>query len=172
MSRSAVRTLLLSFAVPGLAVAQGQTPAPTPTLPPIAHETASQPPCPYIGSLYIDVARSDAFATMKREMTRDLTYHYAPEGKPYQIDLKFDGPGDKAKIRSLHYLFRPPTGVIQSLIERYGQPDVVLAPGKIGQWSLKHCGVKMRYEATLPKGGDKGQEELFVEPLEAPAPRK
>lgn len=128
--------------------------------------TAATPvPCPATASLELGQKRSVAFEMMERPVTRDLHFHYVPTKRSYAVDVTFDGPSADAAVIGLHYVFNPPSGLLQGIIARYGKPTTTPSETAAGIWDLRGCGERLRYKMQETKDHQPLQEEMWVEPL-------
>lgn len=146
---------LLALAVAGVAAAQ--TPTPTP------------PMCPSTAGLEIGMTRPAAFDMMKRKApelrpSNVRTYHHAPEGRRYQVDVTFASEAPDARVVKLFYVFQP-VGVFDALRDRWGEPADRPAPGS-WRWHVKRCDVTLLYHARENEHHQVVAEELTVTPLE------
>ncbi len=100
---------------------------------------------------------------MARDMTLDVHVMHDPKGRPYKAEVSFDSAAKDAKVESIHYVYSPPSGVLDALQGRYGKPAGADAGWTF--WLLPSCGVRVRYMLASGPGGAIVGEEMWVEPL-------
>jgi hypothetical protein len=107
----------------------------------------------------------------KKTVTRDLKVVHTPAERPWTVDVAYATDALDAKVVALHYLLDPPSGLYESILERYGKGMPVASEPGVSSWDIPHCGVRLRYRMGM---SDKQRrvEELWVEPLPKPAPAR
>jgi hypothetical protein len=136
-------------------------PAPQPT----------PPPCPGMAGLEIGQTRTFSFERMalrepaKKTVTRDLKIVHTPAGRPWTVDVAYASDALDAKVVALHYLLDPPSGLYESILERYGKGTPVVSEPGMSSWDIPHCRVRLRYRMGM--SDQRRVEELWVEPLTA-----
>jgi len=159
-------TFVLAGTALGQTPAEGPAPSPTPI------------PCWGMAGLEIGMDRITAFQRMARlerdkaEPTHDLKVLHTPRGRPWTVEVTFDGTDDKARITLLHYSLAPPQDLVKALLERYGRTAVSPVDPTSTYWNDTRCGLTIRYKPILSEAGQPIQEEVWVEPLAAKGAKK
>ena len=133
-------------------------------------------PCPGMAGLAVGQTRTFSFERMarlepsKKTIARDTRVLHKPEGRPWTVDVTYGSDALDAKVVALHYLVDPPSGLYESLLERYGKGTPDPMEEGTSAWSVSQCGVHLRYR-TAESNGHR-VEELWITPLGVqPSPR-
>lgn len=175
MNRTFVTCAALLAAWPAAAQLQVQSQQVGPTPAPQAPQT-QQAPCPGMGGLEIGQTRPFSVERMTRlepdmKVTRDVKVVHRPSARPWIITVTYDSDAADAKVAALYYLIEPPSGIGDALAERYGKGAAVSNDATQSYWNVGACNVRLRYRSRLNER-QRPIEELWVDPIPAPAPAK
>jgi hypothetical protein len=125
--------------------------------------------CPKTGGLSIGQVRTESFKMMnKADDGKEAFYLHWPQGRPYKVEVTFSGTKPDATVTALHYIFNPGAKLRDGLNERYGAP-LAGSTGVHADWDVPACSVHIRYYAREGNKPGTTKEEMWLEPLTAPA---
>jgi len=152
---------LAAFAPAAARAAGPAAPSPTP------HQIL----CPAMSGLEVGQTREAAYESMWRSnpsrpvLGRDVNIVHTPRERRYTVNVTFDSSAADARIAALYYVFDPPPGLRNGIVERYGPPTSVSLDEKISVWDVPACGVRIRYRVHFSDAKRPLAEEMWVERL-------
>jgi len=124
-----------------------------------------------MSGLEVGQTREAAYESMWRSnpsrpvLGRDVNIVHTPRERRYTVNVTFDSSAADARIAALYYVFDPPPGLRNGIVERYGPPTSVSSDEKISVWDVPACGVRIRYRVHFSDAKRPLAEEMWVERL-------